>query len=190
MNTVLAGLGERGLVRRPKQAEGGWRLPAELTAEGCALVEQADQRVRRIEERMLAHWVRRRRRWSSPTSHASSRRSRSGTTQGTDPRRLSPASAVPSAEARCGQRRGDRGRVLLEQGERLDDAALELRILPAHPGVGREGHLDVRVHAVVLDRPLLALEPAGVLRLGDAGAVDEVVAAVDPDHAAPGAGAD
>ena len=64
MNTVLAGLGERGLVRRPKQAEGGWRLPAELTAEGCALVEltaegralveQADQRVRRIEERMLA----------------------------------------------------------------------------------------------------------------------------------------
>lgn len=54
MNTVLAGLGERGLVRRPKQAEGGRRLPAELTAEGCALVEQADQRVRRIEERMLA----------------------------------------------------------------------------------------------------------------------------------------
>lgn len=54
MNTVLAGLAARGLVRRPERAEGGRRLPAELTAQGRALVEQADRRVRRIEERMLA----------------------------------------------------------------------------------------------------------------------------------------
>src|SRR5699024_10978738 len=100
------------------------------------------------------------------------------------------ASALGGAEARRRQRGRDRGGLLLQQRERLGDPAGQLRVLARDPGVRRQRHLDVRLHAVVLDLPVLALEPAGVLRLGDAGAVDEVVAAVDADHAAPGAGAD
>lgn len=54
MNTVLAGLRERGLIDRPPTAPSGRRLPAELTSAGHALLAEADGRVRRIEERMLA----------------------------------------------------------------------------------------------------------------------------------------
>src|SRR5699024_9174664 len=105
-------------------------------------------------------------------------------------RRRAGASALGGAEARRRQRGRDRGGLLLQQRERLGDPAGQLRVLARDPGVRRQRHLDVRLHSVVLDRPVLALEPAGVLRLGDAGAVDQVVAAVDADHAAPGAGAD
>ncbi|OFA59558.1 hypothetical protein BEN35_02095 [Streptomyces fradiae] len=51
-------------------------------------------------------------------------------------------------------------------------------------------HLDVRIDAVVLHAPAVTLHPGGVLGLGDARAVHQVVTAVDADDAAPGAGAD
>ncbi|MFC5330801.1 MarR family winged helix-turn-helix transcriptional regulator [Brachybacterium fresconis] len=54
MNTVLAGLRERGLIDRPPTAPSGRRLPAELTTAGHELLAEADARVRRIEERMLS----------------------------------------------------------------------------------------------------------------------------------------
>ena len=62
---------------------------------------------------------------------------------------------------------------------------------PAAQSWGAIGDLNVRVDAMALDRPAgPSGEPEGVARLGHPPAVDEVVAAVDADHAAPGAGAD
>src|SRR5690348_184256 len=70
------------------------------------------------------------------------------------------------------------------------DGLVELGVAGVGPVLGGVDDFDVGVDAVVLDVPAVAFEPHGVLRLGDARAVDEVVAAVDADDAAPGAGAD
>src|SRR5579875_3036563 len=57
------------------------------------------------------------------------------------------------------------GRVLLERLEGRADAGLELRVPARPPVLGCDGDLDVRVDAVVLDRPAGAVEPEGVARL-------------------------
>jgi len=49
---------------------------------------------------------------------------------------------------------------------------------------------DIQLRAMVLDAKAHILEPAAELRLGGDAAVDEVLARVDADDPAPGAGAD
>lgn len=54
MGTMLQQLLDRGLVTRPERAERGRALPTALTADGAALVAEAEVVVGRVEERMLA----------------------------------------------------------------------------------------------------------------------------------------
>jgi hypothetical protein len=57
------------------------------------------------------------------------------------------------------------GRALLQRLQRQPDGGVELGIAPRCPVVRRDCHLDVRIHAVVLQRPADASKPIGVLRL-------------------------
>ena len=52
MNTLLRGLQQRGLVARAETAESGRALPIRLTGEGRRLLQEAADRVARIEEAM------------------------------------------------------------------------------------------------------------------------------------------
>ena len=54
MNTLLRGLQDRGLVTRPEKAETGRALPTTLTDEGGQLLDQAAERIARIQERMIS----------------------------------------------------------------------------------------------------------------------------------------
>jgi DNA-binding MarR family transcriptional regulator len=53
MNIVLRGLQERGLVLRPAAAASGRSRPAELTAEGVAVLKRTDAGVRAAEHNLL-----------------------------------------------------------------------------------------------------------------------------------------
>ena len=64
---------------------------------------------------------------------------------------------------------------------------VELRVRTRGPRLRREGHLHVRVHAVVLHRPPPVHDPGGVARLGHGGAVDQVEPPVDAHHPTPAA---
>src|SRR6266704_956907 len=72
----------------------------------------------------------------------------------------------------------------------VPNGGVELRIAARCPIVRRDGHLDVRIHAVVLHRPADAGKPPGVLRLRHQGPIDQLVLEVNAEHAAPGTGAD
>jgi DNA-binding MarR family transcriptional regulator len=54
MNNVLRGLQERGAVRRPASVSSGRALPAELTAEGAALLKRAEVAVRTADAEALS----------------------------------------------------------------------------------------------------------------------------------------
>jgi DNA-binding MarR family transcriptional regulator len=54
MNMVLRGLVERGLVTRPATVASGRTLPAQLTADGRALLKRTDVGVRGAESRVMA----------------------------------------------------------------------------------------------------------------------------------------
>lgn len=54
MNMVVRGLQERGLVTRPTSVSAGRSLPAELTRDGAALLEDIDPGVRDAERKVLA----------------------------------------------------------------------------------------------------------------------------------------
>ncbi len=54
MNLVLRGLQERGLLTRPTTASQGRARPAELTATGQHLLNEASRTVAQIEQRMIA----------------------------------------------------------------------------------------------------------------------------------------
>lgn len=54
MNGVLRGLQDRGLVRRPAEADHGRALPTDLTDAGRQRLHAASVAVRAVEERMLA----------------------------------------------------------------------------------------------------------------------------------------
>ena len=56
------------------------------------------------------------------------------------------------------------GHALLQRLQRQPDGGVELGIAARGPVVRRDGHLDIRIHAVVLHRPADAGEPPGVLR--------------------------
>lgn len=92
------------------------------------------------------------------------------------------------ARSRQPRRRLRRGR--LQRLQRQPHRLVELDVAAGRVVLGALDDLDVRVDAVVLDVPAVALQPEGVLGLGDERAVDQPVAAVDADDAAPGAGAD
>lgn len=53
MNNVIRGLQERGAVRRPATVHSGRALPAELTADGAALLTRAETAVRAADELAL-----------------------------------------------------------------------------------------------------------------------------------------
>jgi DNA-binding MarR family transcriptional regulator len=55
MNTVLRGLQERGVVTRPVSVSSGRALPAQLTAEGKALLKRAETAVDVADERVMAN---------------------------------------------------------------------------------------------------------------------------------------
>jgi DNA-binding MarR family transcriptional regulator len=55
MNNVLRGLQERGVVRRPASVASGRALPAELTADGAALLAQAEAVVHAADVAALAN---------------------------------------------------------------------------------------------------------------------------------------
>lgn len=54
MQTLVEGLVARGLLERPERPERGRALPARLTPEGLAAVEEASRVVAGVEQRMLA----------------------------------------------------------------------------------------------------------------------------------------
>lgn len=54
MNNVVRGLQERGAVRRPATVSSGRALPAELTAEGAALLSRAEAAVHTADDLALA----------------------------------------------------------------------------------------------------------------------------------------
>ncbi|TPG36907.1 MarR family winged helix-turn-helix transcriptional regulator [Mycolicibacterium hodleri] len=54
MNMVVRGLQQRGLVTRPATVSAGRSLPAELTREGTALLNDIDPGVRDAERKVLA----------------------------------------------------------------------------------------------------------------------------------------
>ena len=54
MNVMLQQLIDRGLVARPAQAESGRALPTRLTAEGLRVLEEAQELVDAVEQRMLS----------------------------------------------------------------------------------------------------------------------------------------
>lgn len=54
MNMVVRGLQERGLVSRPATVSSGRSLPAELTREGIALLDDIGPHVRDAEAKVLA----------------------------------------------------------------------------------------------------------------------------------------
>jgi DNA-binding MarR family transcriptional regulator len=55
MNNVLRGLQDRGVVRRPASVASGRALPAELTADGAALLTQAEAVVHAADVAALAN---------------------------------------------------------------------------------------------------------------------------------------
>lgn len=55
MNNVLRGLQDRGIVRRPASVASGRALPAELTADGAALLQQAEAVVHAADVAALAN---------------------------------------------------------------------------------------------------------------------------------------
>ena len=55
MNTVLRGLQDKGAVTRPATVSSGRALPAQLTAEGKALLKRAEAAVKVADERVLAN---------------------------------------------------------------------------------------------------------------------------------------
>ena len=75
---------------------------------------------------------------------------------------------------------------LLDEGDRV----VQLHVPVRGPVLRRGHHLDVRVDTVVLDAPAELLEPEREPRLGHRVPSTRRVSAVDPDHAAPGPGAD
>ena len=93
---------------------------------------------------------------------------------------------------RAGGRVGERGRGFSSSSARARSTATSSwGSWPTAQSSGVMQHLRVGVDAVVLHGPAELVEPGGVPRDGDPGAVDQAVAvAVDADHAAPGAGAD
>jgi hypothetical protein len=64
------------------------------------------------------------------------------------------------------------GRALIQRLQRQPDGGVELRIAARGPVVRRDCHLDVRIHAVVLQHPADAGKPIGVLRLRHHGPID------------------
>ena len=96
----------------------------------------------------------------------------------------------PAAGRAGGGVRGTGRRVLRQPLQRQVHRPLQLRVAARGVVLRGDHHLDVRVDAPVLHLPPGVVEPRRVARLRHPGAVDQPVAAVDPDHPTPGPRAD
>src|SRR3989442_14401466 len=83
-----------------------------------------------------------------------------------------------------------RGRILLNQTQRLSDAALKLWIKATRVILWSVGHINRRVGAIILPAPAPILEPETKLWLGRDGPIGQRHIWGDANDAAPGALAD